>query len=92
MLWLNWISASQNTGLPESACLSLKSVSAEINIFGRAWKTRRAKHKKVLMRRVHPAWAGTVDMAFLGLEWKTGKSCSQKEGGCEQIQAKIVSK
>lgn len=77
--------------MPESACLSLKSVSAEENLFGRAWETMRAKHKKALMRRVHPAGADTVDVAFLGLEWKTGKSCSQKEGGCGQIRAKIVS-
>lgn len=51
--------------MPESACLSLKNVSAEKNIFGRAWKIKRAKHKKALMRRVHPAGAGAVDVAFL---------------------------
>lgn len=40
--------------MPESACLSLKSGSAEKNLFGRAWETMRAKHKKALMRSVHP--------------------------------------
>lgn len=41
----------------------------------------RAKHKKALMRRVHPARAGTVDVAFLGLEGRFAPRKREDVGG-----------